>query len=303
MGTPEFAVPPMLAINEKYNLQAVVTVPDKPQGRGKQIKGSAVKEAAEKLGVEILQPESLKDPEFINKIAAYNPDLIVVIAFRILPQAVYSLARLGAFNIHGSLLPKYRGAAPINWAIINGDKKTGLTSFLLKPEVDAGDLLLQTHCEIGEETTFGELYESLMNQASQLCINTIELIQSGNYSPKMQDESLISKAPKIFSDDCKIDWSKSATEIKNLINGVSPAPGAWTLMDGQRIKILRAGLAQERITGKIGEYVANKKEFKVICGNDSAILVREIQFPGKKAQKINDYLNGKREDFGGIFEY
>ena len=298
MGTPEFAVPTLKALNDNYTVQAVVTVPDKPKGRGKQVLPSDVKIMAAELGLPVLQPEKLKDEDFVRQIKEFAPDIIIVVAFRILPEEIYTLSRLGTFNIHGSILPKYRGAAPINWAVINGDTETGLTSFLLKKEVDTGDILLNIKTEISESTTFGDLYYELKDKAPQLAIDTVELLVAGNYTTQSQDESLATKAPKIFSDDCKIDWSKDSMQVKNLINGVSPIPGAWTMWGEQRIKILRAIPSASFEPQTLGKFRITKNTFDVQC-SDGAISILEIQMPGKKSQRIQDFINGWKYETQG----
>ena len=298
MGTPEFAVPTLKALNDNYTVQAVVTVPDKPKGRGKQVLPSDVKIMAAELGLPVLQPEKLKDEDFVRQIKEFAPDIIIVVAFRILPEEVYTLSRLGTFNIHGSILPKYRGAAPINWAVINGDTETGLTSFLLKKEVDTGDILLNIKTEISESTTFGDLYYELKDKAPQLAIDTVELLVAGNYTTQSQDESLATKAPKIFSDDCKIDWSKDSMQVKNLINGVSPIPGAWTMWGEQRIKILRAIPSASFEPETLGKFRITKNTFDVQC-SDGAISILDIQMPGKKSQRIQDFINGWKHETQG----
>ena len=298
MGTPEFAVPTLKALNDNYTVQAVVTVPDKPKGRGKQVLPSDVKIMATELGLPVLQPDKLKDEDFVRQIKEFAPDIIIVVAFRILPEEVYTLSRLGTFNIHGSILPKYRGAAPINWAVINGDTETGLTSFLLKNEVDTGDILLNIKTEISESTTFGDLYYELKDKAPQLAIDTVELLVAGNYTTQSQDESLATKAPKIFSDDCKIDWSKDSMQVKNLINGVSPIPGAWTMWGEQRIKILRAIPSASFEPETLGKFRITKNTFDVQC-SDGAISILEIQMPGKKSQRIQDFINGWKYETQG----
>lgn len=304
MGTPEFAVPTLCKLNEKYNVKAVVTVPDKPKGRGLKLLPSEVKSAALELGIPVLQPQSLKDQEFINNLKDIDPDFIVVIAFRILPESVYSLAKTAAFNIHGSLLPRFRGPAPINHAIINGDSETGLTSFILKKMVDTGDVVLQTRTPIGKNETFGDLYSRLELLAPDLAVHTIEILRSGDFKAIIQDESSATPAPKIFASDCKINWHDSAENVKNRINGVSPSPGAWTMMNGERVKFLRAEAA---ITGEItaiedlGKFSIENGNFSAKCA-DGKINIKELQMPGKKAQPVSHFLNGWHGPTVGIFE-
>jgi methionyl-tRNA formyltransferase len=300
MGTPEFAVPTLEKLNEKYGIGLVVTVPDKAQGRGLKLMPSAVKEKAIELEIPVLQPESLKSEDFIRTVSEFNPDIIVVLAFRILPEEVFTLAKVGSFNIHASLLPAYRGAAPINWAIINGEKKTGLTSFLLEKKVDTGSILLSKEFEIPDGFTAGDLHNALMPLSAELAIETCELLLSGNYQLIPQDESKASKAPKIFPEDCKIDWSLPAEKIRNFIHGTSPTPGAWTIWDDKRLKILRARISGNK-EGIAGFFVIENSQFMVFCGED-AIIIDELQAEGRKPMKIKDFLNGYKGENQGIFD-
>lgn len=301
MGTPEFSVPALREVHNKYGIKAVVTVPDKPQGRGKKILPSPVKAAALELNIPVLQPESTKDEDFIRAIEELEPDIIVVIAFRILPPAVFSKAKIACFNVHTSLLPKYRGAAPINHCIINGDSESGLTSFILKPSVDTGDIVLQEKVQIKDNMTFGELYQELMNISPKFTINTIEALLDNNYELLSQNDTFASGAPKIFPEDCKINWEMDSVKIKNLIHGVSPIPGAWTVFNGERLKILRAEAEGAELNEVPGAYSISKKQFKVSCQIGS-ILIKELQPAGKKPQPVSDFLNGYRGTAQGIFE-
>ncbi len=300
MGTPEFAVPALKEVHKKYGIKAVVTVPDKPQGRGKKIQPSPVKESAIELNIPILQPEKTRDPDFIQAVKELHPDIIVVIAFRILPEEVYSQAKIATFNVHTSLLPRYRGAAPINHCIINGDKESGLTSFILKPSVDTGDIILQQKIQIKENITFGELYNELMQTAPNFTIETIESLVNNSFTPILQDDTKASPAPKIFADDCKINWADDNIKIKNFIHGVSPIPGAWTIFNGERLKIYRAEAAGNELNEVPGAYSIDKKQFKIACGIGS-IIIKELQPAGKKAQPVNNFLNGYRGKADGVF--
>ncbi len=299
MGTPDFAVPTLERLNSLYNVISVVTVPDKIKGRGNHLSHSEIKVKAQELGLRLLQPNNLNSERFINEITDLKPDLIVVVAFRIIPPSIYKIPKLGAFNIHASLLPKYRGAAPINWSIINGDKISGLTTFLLKEKVDTGDILLQEETRINSNMTFGDLYEKLKISAPAIAVDTIELLKSGRYNAISQDHTLATNAPKLFPADCEINWNNSAKQVKNLINGTSPTPGAWTIFNGKRIKILRAELGTGRQLN-IGAYEISKNNWKVGCGEDN-IDILEIQLPGKKPQKFIDFLNGWRGENTGNF--
>lgn len=299
MGTPDFAVPTLEALNEEYNILAVVTTPDQLKGRGKHLLPSDVKVKAEELGLRLLQPRDLRSERFINEMKELNPDIIVVVAFRILPSEVYSLAKIGAFNIHGSILPKYRGAAPINWAVINGEKTTGITSFLLKEKVDTGDILLTKETRIGNTSTFGDVYNDLKELAPILAKETVNLIASGNFTPKEQSDEEATQAPKLFPEQCEIDWNKPARVVKNFINGTSPTPGAWTKLRGQRVKILRADMESGTKLGA-GEYEITKHAWKVGCESDH-VQILELQFPGKKVQTFNEFKNGWRGESNGRF--
>jgi len=299
MGTPEFAVPSLISINEKYGVKAVVTVPDKPKGRGLKLSYSPVKEKAIELGIPVLQPEKLKDESFIENLKQFEPDIIVVIAFRILPKEVYLLPKIASFNIHGSLLPKFRGAAPINHAIIQGESKTGLTSFILGEKVDTGNMLLQYECEISENMTAGELHDKLMPEAANLSLQTIEILLSGNYQPIIQDEALASPAPKIFRDNCKIDWSKSQEQVHNLIRGLSPHPGAWTIFENKQYKILRTLKVNKNI--EQGKFIIKDNKMLVGC-TDDALEILEIQPENKKPMSIKEFINGWRGNNSGNFE-
>lgn len=292
MGTPEFAVPALKAINKIFGIAACVTTPDKPKGRGRKLQSSAVKIAALELGIPVFQPESLKSPEFESQIKAINPDIIVVIAFRILPEEIYSKAKIASFNIHGSLLPKFRGAAPINWAIINGATKTGLTSFILRKKVDTGNMLLKREININDSTTAGDLHDSLMPLASDLSIETIELLLNGNYNALPQIDEEASPAPKLFRDQCKIDWAKPAGKLLRFIHGTSPLPGAWTMWDGKILKIFRVNLAG-KMKIEPGSYIIENNKMYVGCGS-GALELLEIQLQGKRAMKASDFLKGYR---------
>ena len=229
MGTPEFAVASLdILIQNNYNVVAVVTVPDKPAGRGQQIQQSAVKKYAIEKGLTVLQPEKLKDEQFIKELTALKADLQIVVAFRMLPEIVWNMPPLGTYNLHGSLLPKYRGAAPINWAIINGETESGVTTFKLKHEIDTGNMLFQQSTPIYPTTTAGDLHDSLMHIGAELILKTVKAIESNNYVLKPQNDSEIIHAPKLYKETCKINWDNSAEKINNLIRGLSPYPTAFT---------------------------------------------------------------------------
>jgi methionyl-tRNA formyltransferase len=299
MGTPEFAVPTLEMLNGHFEVKTVVTVPDKPKGRGKKVQSSDVKVKAIELGLPVLQPEKLKDNEFIESLKSFNPDIIAVLAFRILPEEVFGIAKIAAFNIHASLLPKYRGAAPINWSIINGEKFTGLTSFILEKKVDTGNILLQKSIAIPDGATAGDLHDLMMPEAAQMSIDTCNLLINGNYRLMPQDDSQASPAPKIFPDFCRIQWNQHAQTLRNFIHGLSPYPGAWTEWEGKRFKILRVEFSACG-RGSPGEFSIEKDRMTVQC-DKGIITLTEVQPSGKKPMIINDFLRGYRGDNKGNF--
>jgi len=309
MGTPKFAVPTLEALHNRYGVRAVVTATDKPQGRGHKVLPSDVKKRALELGIEVLQPESLKDQDFIEKLKYLNPDIIVVVAFRILPKEVYTLPKLGCFNVHASLLPKYRGAAPINWAIINGESITGLTSFLIQDKVDTGNILLQKIIPIPSGATAGDLHDLMAPQAADLACDTCELLAKGNYKPIQQDESQATLAPKIFSHTAKINFNDYAEKVRNFIHGHSPVPGAWTLFDGKKLKILRTDFDKCSCSidepflqlEKPGEYLIYNSQFVVKCAA-GVISIKELQLEGKKVMNVSDFINGYKGNLKGMFD-
>ncbi len=299
MGTPEFAVPSLQAIHKHFGVSAVVTVPDKPQGRGMKLTPSAVKIAALELGLPVLQPESLKSEAFRSEIEALKPDIIVVIAFRILPASIYTLASLGAFNIHGSLLPKFRGAAPINWAIINGEKESGVTSFLLNDKVDTGKILLKRSCSISDSMTAGELYTTLMPLSAELAVETCTLLAEGKAVPMQQDDTIATPAPKLFRDQCSIDWSKSAHDVRNFVRGVNPAPIAWVIWESKRLKVYSVELENRVLPS--GTWRIEDGKFIVGCGDGNCIHLIEIQQEGKPKMNVDVFLRGYRGASEGKF--
>jgi methionyl-tRNA formyltransferase len=304
MGTPEFAVHSLRALVEGgYNVVAVVTTPDKPAGRGQKMHQSDVKVYAESVGLRVLQPVRLKDEAFVEEFRALNADLGVVIAFRMLPEVIWSMPRLGTFNLHASLLPQYRGAAPINWAIINGDKVSGITTFMLKHEIDTGDVIEQVKVDITPEDNAGSLHDKLMMVGKDAVLATIEKIAEGRYAAIPQDEMTTEElrgAPKIFKEDCRIDWSKSGDEIALLVRGLSPYPAAWSslyTLSGEEcgsMKIFEA----EFVAGASGEpgtiFTDWKKELEVACA-DGRIAIKELQLAGKRRMATEDFLRGMRD--------
>ena len=297
MGTPDFAVPSLEALHSAFGVKAVVTNPDKPQGRGLKLTPSPVKKAALALDIPILQPQSLKNEEFQNELAALHPDIICVIAFKILPKSVYSLGKIGTFNVHGSLLPRYRGAAPIQWTIINGDKETGVTTFLLNDTVDTGNILLQKKYRIKENMTFGELYHELMPLAAEIAVETTSLLLTGQYSASPQDNSLATPAPKIFRDQCMIDWNLPAQTVINFIHGVSPIPAAWTYLPYGAVKIFACRLSEKQIPQ--GKFCIEDNRLFIGCASNSCEIT-ELQIEGKPRMQVQQFLNGYRGEKTGI---
>lgn len=301
MGTPDFAVASLQALVENgYNVVGVITAPDKPAGRGRQLHESAVKKYAVEKGLHIMQPEKLKNPDFITELESLKADLQVVVAFRMLPEIVWRMPRLGTFNLHGSLLPHYRGAAPLNWAVINGDKETGVTTFLLSHEIDTGAILFKEKIAIGEDDTVGDVHDALMGIGARLVLKTVDALAEGNYSPIEQDElaagESLKPAPKIFKEDCRIDWTKPGEEIRNLIRGLSPYPAAWTELEDENgkthaLKIYFAGL--EKTGNPVpGTIESDGKTYLKIAAADGWLNISDLQMSGKKRMKTEDFLRG-----------
>lgn len=296
MGTPEFAVPPLeILIKNNFKVVAVITAPDKPKGRGQKIGTSPVKDFAEAKGLPILQPTNLKDPAFLDLLASYNADLQVVVAFRMLPEAVWDMPRLGTFNLHASLLPSYRGAAPINWAIINGEKETGVTTFFLNHDIDTGDIIFQEKEPIYEDDTAGTLYERLMHKGADLVLKTVQMIADGKHTTQKQPQGEVKNAPKIFKEDCKIDWNKESSAIVNFVRGLSPYPTAWTVLDGKTLKIYKASAVEgEGKTLATGEYITDNKRYLYFKSKDGLISVEDLQLEGKKRMDVATFLRGTK---------
>ncbi len=294
MGTPEFAVPSLeILIENGWNVVGVITAPDKPKGRGQKLIPSPVKESALKHGLTVLQPTNLKSPEFLAELKELNADLQIVVAFRMLPESVWNMPPIGTFNLHASLLPNYRGAAPINWAIINGEKETGVTTFFLKHEIDTGSIIFQEKIQILEEDDLGTIYEKLMKLGSELVLKTVEAIAKDEVNPQPQDErEFIHHAPKIFKETCKIDWTKTALEIHNLVRGLSPYPAAWTELDGKVCKIYKSKVEKPKKKLAPGEAVSDGKSFLKFGTSDGLLDVLELQLEGKKRMGIEDFLRG-----------
>ncbi len=292
MGSPEFAVPSLeILINNGYSIPAVV--PDKPKGRGLKVIESDIKKYALSKGIPVLQPEKLRDDEFLNAIDEINPDLIVVVAFRILPKELYTKARLGSFNLHGSLLPKYRGAAPINRAIMNGDTRTGVTTFFLEDKVDTGNIIFTEEISISSTDTAGDIHDKLSVIGAELVLKTVEAITSGSAPRSMQNETESSPAPKIFKEDCKINWNMPAEKIHNLIRGLSPYPTAFTIFEGKIVKIYRSEVSDEVSELKPGSIIINKDQL-FAASTDKLLKIVELQMEGKKRLPADEFLRGFR---------
>ena len=308
MGTPDFAVPTLDTLHKsRHQVVAVVTSVDKLGGRGKkQLLESAVKKYAVENNIPILQPKNLKSKVFQTKLKSYNADVQVVVAFRMLPVAVWDMPPAGTINLHGSLLPQFRGAAPINWAVITGEKVTGLTTFKLKHEIDTGDMIHQVKVLIGDDETAGDIHDKLMNEGGPLMLKTIEDLSNEVISYHPQDLSLVSKAPKIFRETCKVSFDGPAQEVHNLIRGLSPYPGAWAILpDGKEVKILKTILldleAEDAIQQlKPGEIYTDNKKLFVVGTSFGNMKILEAQVQGKKRMKINDILNGMKFENGSL---
>ena len=305
-GTPDFAARCLeKLLSSDHNIAGVVTAPDRPKGRGRKLQPSEVKTLALNHNLNILQPENLKDPDFIDNLESWNADLFCVVAFRILPAEVFEMPHKGCFNLHGSLLPKYRGAAPINWAIINGETETGLTTFFIKKKVDTGDVIDYHKMKIGPDETFGELYYRMADAGGEFLLETIKKIETGEFDLKKQDENLVSKAPKIYPRMGEIDWSKSALEIHNLVRGLSPKPSAFSYLNNNKISILKTKVAQIDKTSDIyGTIIqADPKSGIIVACGSGAIELIEIKAPSKKVVSGAEFVRGNRlhvgERFGG----
>lgn len=294
MGTPEFAVPSLdILIENGYDVVGVITATDKWGGRGnKKLLESDVKKYAVQKGLNILQPKNLKSAEFQAELKALNADLQIVVAFRMLPKAVWDMPPLGTMNLHGSLLPKYRGAAPINWAVINGEKETGVTTFFLKHEIDTGDLLYQAKTPIDENETVGELYHRLKDIGAKLVLKSVQTIAQGDYELQAQDNTEVCHAPKIFHQDCLIDFNQSTKKVHDFVRGMSPFPTAWTIIDGQKMKVFRTSKEIEAHDLETGQIVTDGKRFMKIATTDGFVQLLDVQLTKRKRMDVKSFLNG-----------
>lgn len=302
MGTPDFAVEPLKKLVENnYNVVGVITNPDKPAGRGQKIKEAAVKKYAKGQNLKILQPEKFRDEIFLNQLRELNADLQIIVAFKMLPEIVWSMPKIGTFNLHASLLPHYRGAAPLNWALINGDEKTGVTTFFLKHEIDTGNIIFQEEVPITPNDNVGVIHDKLMYKGADLVIKTVDAIIQNNY-PIIDQKDLVSQgveikhAPKIFKNDCKINWNKDISSIHNLIRGLSPYPASWTeIINADEVIQLKIFKSEKEITAhnySIGKIITDNKTFLKVAVSNGLINIIELQLAGKKRLNINDFLRG-----------
>jgi methionyl-tRNA formyltransferase len=313
MGTPGFAVASLKTLVENgYQVVGVITAPDKPAGRGKKLTAPAVKKYAVEQGLKVLQPQKLKDPGFLDELRSLKPDLQVVVAFRMLPEVVWNLPRLGTFNLHASLLPQYRGAAPLNWAIINGEKITGVTTFLLDHQIDTGKILFQQKTRIGDNDTAGDLHDKLMVMGAGLVMNTVDALAAGNVQPIPQSELIqqdeITSAPKIFKEDCKIYWSEQVPDVRNLIRGLSPHPAAWANLvhrESGRTLTCKVFFAQPVIAAETavpGTIDSDGESYMNVACGDGWLEIKDIQLSGKTRLKSQDFLRGFRNILDFRFE-
>jgi len=299
MGTPEFAVPSLeILIQNKFNVVAVITAPDKPQGRGQKLTPSPVKECALKYDIPVLQPTNLKSPEFLEELKSYNANLQIVVAFRMLPEVVWAMPPLGTFNLHGSLLPQYRGAAPINWAIINGEKETGVTTFFLKHEIDTGSIIFQEKEIINEDDNAGSMYERLMHRGAALVLKTVKAIEHGDYPSMPQTGSgEIKHAPKIYKETCEINWSQPSKKVIDFVRGLNPYPAAWTKLNDKVYKVFKCSQSsnhnqQSKVESQ--PWTTDNKTFINIKTADGWVSIDEFQPEGKKRMRVVEFFRGNK---------
>ena len=297
MGTPEFAVPSLdLLYKEGYDIAGVVTAPDKPAGRGMKLSQSEVKKYAVANNLKVFQPEKLKHPDFIEQLRKLNADLQVVVAFRMLPEVVWNMPPLGTINLHASLLPQYRGAAPINWAVINGEKETGVTTFKLQQEIDTGNILLQEKIKISDSETAGTMHDKMKILGAEVLLRTVQQLHNGTLQEHPQSHSsVLHPAPKIFSEDCKINWDQGVAKINNFIRGLSPYPTAFTFLNGKKLKIFSADIEQFQNLDTLGNFITDYKSYLKFVARDGYISIKELQLEGKKRMHVADFLRGWRE--------
>lgn len=297
MGTPDFAVASLEALlNAGENVVAVITAPDKPAGRGQKMQSSAVKTFAVAHNIPVLQPLKLRDPDFLNELKSFAADLQVVVAFRMLPEVVWDMPPKGTINLHASLLPQYRGAAPINHAIINGEKVTGVSTFFLTHEIDTGNIIFREEVDILPEDTAGDLHDRLMKTGAQLLVKTVKAIEDENYAetPQNLDDTSLKQAPKIFKEDCNINWNQSTQKVNDLIRGLSPYPTAYTTLHNKVLKIFKATPENAEVSEIPGSIISDEKTFIKFACTDGYIKIEDLQIQGKKRMKTEDFLRGYR---------
>ncbi|MFM6924708.1 MAG: methionyl-tRNA formyltransferase [Ferruginibacter sp.] len=297
MGTPEFAVASLDAlVKAGCTIVGVITAPDKPAGRGMELQQSAVKKYAVENNLHVLQPEKLKNPGFLQELQALHADLQIVVAFRMLPEVVWNIPPMGSVNLHGSLLPQYRGAAPINWAVINGEKETGVTTFKLKHEIDTGDILLQESFPITETDNAGDVHDRMKVIGAQLLIKTVQGLADGSLKemPQIKDNGQLWHAPKIFTETCKINWNKTVDEVYNLIRGLAPYPAAFTFLQDKKLKIYKAEKIHGSVSDLPGSYKTDSRSFLHFACSNGYIAVLELQLEGKKKMAVAEFLRGYR---------
>ncbi|WMJ76051.1 MULTISPECIES: methionyl-tRNA formyltransferase [unclassified Sedimentibacter] len=295
MGTPEFAVPTLKLLYEKHEVALVVTQPDKPYGRGKKLKKSEVKEEAEKLGLAVFQPNKIKDKENIEILKSHNPDAIVVVAYgQILSREILELPKYGCINVHASLLPKLRGAAPLNWAIINGETKTGVTTMKMDIGLDTGDMLLKAETHVDEDMNVGVLHDILMHKGADLLIETIDKLEKNDIIPEKQDDSLSDYAPMFNNENRRINWNSGAKNIHDLVRGLSPWPAAYFTMEEKKVKVYETKYTQEKSNHEPGYVIKSESEGIYVATADGVVILKEIQMPGKKKMKTDAYLRGNK---------
>jgi len=297
MGTPDFAIPSLRTlIDNGYQIVAVITAQDKPRGRGRKLTPPPIKSFAQKYNLPVLQPSNLKDPSFVEELKSFKANLQVVVAFRMLPEVVWSMPEYGTFNLHASLLPNYRGAAPINWVLINGESKTGLTTFFIKQEIDTGNIIFLEEVDISYDDNAGSLHDKLMFRGADLVLKTVKAIEEGNYEVKIQEDSLeLRKAPKIYREMCEIDWKQDSMKVYNFVRGLSPFPGAWTVFNNKMYKIFRVQVLsenkQERATGSLD---TDSKSYLNIQCSKGIVAIIELQPEGKKKMSIEEFFRGNQ---------
>ena len=296
MGTPEFAIPSLeILVRQKYNIVAVITAVDKPSGRGRKLSSSPVKEFALDHGIPVLQPRNLKDPEFVKKLREYQANLQVVVAFRMLPEVVWAMPEFGTFNLHASLLPQYRGAAPINWVLINGEKKTGLTTFFIKHDIDTGNIILQEEEPVYPDDDAGSLHDRLMVRGAGLVLKTVRAIENDDYSlTKQVDDPALNPAPKINREMCRIDWQQSQEKIYNFVRGLSPFPAAWTKLNGSTYKIYRVVPAERSTNLEHGRFETDNRTYLHSQCADGLVGIVEWQPEGKRRMQVTEFFRGNK---------